>query len=1189
MTNERYNVILTSSEFQKELRPKLDHLRDQLKSGRASVLVGAGFSKNAEKDDDVEIKDWSGLARVFYKEIHGHEANEDEPSLADPIRLASILKVKHPGHSYVDSILERELPDDKIRPGKLHKELLRLSWADLYTTNYDTLLERAATPGAYNLVKGENFIFQKKSPRIIKLHGSFPDVKPYVIDEDDYENYFENHPKLTNAIQNTLIQNELYLIGFSGNDPNFKKLVHWLKRVCKDEELPLIYLIDTKIGPLPEDESLYKQSYNIETILMPSVFNDIEEYFSFIFQYLDNNKSEENIDWEISVSYEQLRKVRNFKFSGLSFSHEIDESELNKLIETYRGIRETYPGWPFLRLSEFENGFEHLFDYEISEIEQLVKRVPKASLLDLLYEFEWRLRKAFYPVSLLPWFVSQCENLITAIEESDFFGNPKLQNIAFALLSHYRLTYDVESFDSLSKKICRAIISSNSIEVLNRFRYETALQAISLMEYDKALDILKQWTLDENNYEGILWKSAILIEINREEEAYALLEHAIGHLNNSKKSDVQQSYLGALLSVINLFSPYKGKFEATIKVEPSFETHAYFRYFKVHLYDALQKKQDRVEARSHRFNLEDVKITRLMDGVNNRTQVMYASRIQMVWEQFGYPYRLGAMTINSQLMGLSCDSLLQSNLSQIALNALMRAAQTDTSRNVIKKEYIVALDKEVIYKWVDLVLDKADAVSDWAASTAIVYRLSVIIMIVISRMSVILDVARIKRLIPILLKIYSSKNHEYKNEYLLTVFYCLPASEYSYVVQLAAECPIKVEDANRDIMIPQGVNPKDVILSDKAVELVLNGLKETDTRKSDNAYSRATKIYDYCNESQKAILDKAILLWRSANLTKIVNATFSFNLIESKDDETGSISERFENSINKLRKSLEAPKEDDGVIGYSGSPEDEVATIQALCPSLSKQQVKELFTILAQYMLTVVSSFEKENTRLSSVFGPSKLNNMDAIAEVVVKCDSSLVTRDVKVRLHDSFTKIYHLGYPRYKAIEALNPNSPILDENNLYDDILSINKDIRECALGYLSSKGFSQYPMLWSTVWNKITFSSTPEVVDYISAIIRAGENSEFVLPDTNVLVSLLKNKVYEIETGFLCDGDRYDIIYRIKQLAGYISNIGYLPEPVSQAISAWRTGSEMDNNLPNDVILGFEEGIALWKKHNKTSVVL
>ena len=489
MTIERYNEILNSSEFQKELKSKLDHLRDQLRSGSASVMVGVGFSKNAEKDEDVEIKDWTGLARVFYKEIHGHEASKEDPSLADPIKLASIL-TSNKGHGYIDVLLERILPDNKIRPGKLHEELVELSWADIYTTNYDTLLERATPPEAYNIVKGENDILHKEHPRIIKLHGSFPDVKPYVIDEKDYINYYRNHPKITNEIRGTLIRNELYLIGFSGDDPNFKSWVTWLENECEGQTFAPIYLFDVTEAPISETELLYKKSYHIEIIPKPTNIQDISEYFEFIFRYLSKKHIESKREWDISVSYEQLRKIRNFKFSGNGFSNNINESELTNLIETYRNIRETYPGWAFLRLSQFENGFEHLFDYEITEVEQLINRIPDESLLDLVYEFEWRLRKSFYPISLLPWLVSKCEEIINNLEETDFNDNAKLQSIAIALLSHYRITFDVEAFNSLLRKLISAILSSDTNEIINRFRYEMALQAISLMDYDKAFDIL---------------------------------------------------------------------------------------------------------------------------------------------------------------------------------------------------------------------------------------------------------------------------------------------------------------------------------------------------------------------------------------------------------------------------------------------------------------------------------------------------------------------------------------------------------------------------------------------------------------------------------------------------------------------------------------------------------------------------
>ena len=89
MTIERYNEILNSNEFQIELRSKLDHLRDLLRSGRASVMVGSGFSKNAQMEEGVDVKDWNGLAQIFYKIAYGHEPSDKDLKLREPIELAS--------------------------------------------------------------------------------------------------------------------------------------------------------------------------------------------------------------------------------------------------------------------------------------------------------------------------------------------------------------------------------------------------------------------------------------------------------------------------------------------------------------------------------------------------------------------------------------------------------------------------------------------------------------------------------------------------------------------------------------------------------------------------------------------------------------------------------------------------------------------------------------------------------------------------------------------------------------------------------------------------------------------------------------------------------------------------------------------------------------------------------------------
>lgn len=48
------------------------------------------------------------------------------------------------GRTKLDTILKDSIPNKDYSPSNLHKDLLNLSWRDVFTTNDDTLLERTA-------------------------------------------------------------------------------------------------------------------------------------------------------------------------------------------------------------------------------------------------------------------------------------------------------------------------------------------------------------------------------------------------------------------------------------------------------------------------------------------------------------------------------------------------------------------------------------------------------------------------------------------------------------------------------------------------------------------------------------------------------------------------------------------------------------------------------------------------------------------------------------------------------------------------------------------------------------------------------------------------------------------------------------------------------------------------------------
>ena len=101
-------------------------------------------------------------------------------------------------------------------------DLLELPWTDVLTTNWDTLLERASESTvdySYEVVRTEADLTYAKSPRIVKLHGTIGDAGPLIFAEEDYRTYPAKYAAFVNFARQVFIENELCLVGFSGDDP----------------------------------------------------------------------------------------------------------------------------------------------------------------------------------------------------------------------------------------------------------------------------------------------------------------------------------------------------------------------------------------------------------------------------------------------------------------------------------------------------------------------------------------------------------------------------------------------------------------------------------------------------------------------------------------------------------------------------------------------------------------------------------------------------------------------------------------------------------------------------------------------------------------------------------------------------------------------------------------------------------
>ena len=112
------------------------------------------------------------------------------------------------GRPALNQLLRDAIPDQDYEPAQLHKDLLTLPWQDVFTTNYDTLLERACeslSSQRYDVVLGQDSLVYSEKPRIVKLHGTLSSSETLVVTDEDYRCYPHDFAPFVNTVRQTLL------------------------------------------------------------------------------------------------------------------------------------------------------------------------------------------------------------------------------------------------------------------------------------------------------------------------------------------------------------------------------------------------------------------------------------------------------------------------------------------------------------------------------------------------------------------------------------------------------------------------------------------------------------------------------------------------------------------------------------------------------------------------------------------------------------------------------------------------------------------------------------------------------------------------------------------------------------------------------------------------------------------------
>lgn len=513
---------------------KLEQIKLYMGTHSVTAFVGAGFSMNAEIPNNVSMKTWNQLREVFLDKLYPNNEEDKKNDANDVVRLASLVDAQF-GHNELDNILEEALPDQLIKPGRLHHMLVQLPWKDILTTNYDTLIERGAEQviNEFKLVTNKETLLYQPSPRIIKLHGSFPNIRPYIMTQEDYRRYPIERPEMVNTAKQCFLESLVCLIGFSGEDPNFRAWIGWLKDVIGQQRICPTYLI-TYRKEFHDAEKALMAKLGIDIINLAEI-GGVDDYYS-AYEFFLNYLKEKSSEWNGKVRFDYLRDK---DLPDEKFKEYIVEK-----IKKMQVVRETYPGWlllPKAHDSEMESVSE-----DAVFLGNYYKRITDdTTKLHFLYELNWRLTISATPKNL-DWVVDGIEDLAEHLATFSAEDKKLLLELRLSLLENYRNNGKNENFFNL----CHELLANKNIIPTRYVYYQQSLYYLSRYDNLGLKDVLTKWIVDVGDYQNCIQKANILYYIGEEIEAYQLLAKCKDVICKSLRQNREDVYAKSCLTYI---------------------------------------------------------------------------------------------------------------------------------------------------------------------------------------------------------------------------------------------------------------------------------------------------------------------------------------------------------------------------------------------------------------------------------------------------------------------------------------------------------------------------------------------------------------------------------------------------------------------------------------------------------------
>ncbi|MDM2929388.1 SIR2 family protein [Citrobacter sp. Cm046] len=501
----------------------------------AAVMVGAGFSRSCASTGDTcrKLPLWLDFSKTLSKEL--------DSGSSDPLRLAEEYDAYF-GKQALHELIKKEVNDAAWIPGELHYSLLELPWSEVLTTNWDTLLERASTKvhsPVYSIVSKQEDLSNARSPRIVKLHGTIDVTKRLIFTQEDYRKYPQAYAAYVNFARQVFIENELCLLGFSGDDPNFLQWAGWVRDNLATHSRR-IYLVGAL--KLNAAKRKYLESINVSPIDLEDLVADYDDLdikhqkaMNIFLGFLQNMKPNKTWEWQPTSPRcsELTEEERKKTYHDSLYASKFFEEQLPIL----QNDRKSYPGWlicPHSTRWDLQNQF-HIPTLKQSHLSYMTTEVRE----QFLYEICWRYEKSFdaLPSWLIDDLLMVCDPKKTCV-----LSKRQQLEIALQLLKNTRWVDNskAEPIIQITSKILEDGIEYWP-ECNNELAYHQAIVSRDRFDYIVLEESIKKIT--SCNPEWKIKKASLLAEIGDFDKGEELITEAYKELLVQYRNDKNSIYI----------------------------------------------------------------------------------------------------------------------------------------------------------------------------------------------------------------------------------------------------------------------------------------------------------------------------------------------------------------------------------------------------------------------------------------------------------------------------------------------------------------------------------------------------------------------------------------------------------------------------------------------------------------------